>query len=146
MMITKGIILTAHCMKVTSLPASARNLTAVAFGGVPIGVPMPPMLAAIGIESESPIFPLSSDGRTASTGARNASIIAAVAVLLMNIEKTAMTIRNPRSTDLGFFPKGASINLARVTSSPYFCAMIASTKPPRNSMTTGSAKAAMRDL
>ena len=139
--ITNGIIRRAHSENETSKPASARNLTAVAFGGVPIGVPMPPRLAATGIASERPILPLSSLGRTASTGARNASIIAAVAVLLINIEKMAITTRKPSSTHFGFVPKGFSIMRARVTSRPYFDAIIASTNPPRKSITTGSANA-----
>ena len=93
------------------------------------------------MESASPILPLSPSGRAESTGVSRASIIAAVAVLLMNMEKMEITRRKPRSTILGFFPKGASRILASVTSSPYLDAMMASTKPPRKSITTGSAKA-----
>ena len=74
------------------------------------------------------------------------SIMAAVAVLLINIENTAITTRKPRSTILGLVPKGLRRNLAMVTSRPYFSAMIARTKPPRKSMTTGSANEAIRDL
>ena len=145
-MTTNGIMRMAHSPKVTSLPASARNFTAVAFGGVPIGVPMPPRLAATGMDSARPIRPLSSLGRAASTGARKASIIAAVAVLDINIEKMAITSRKPSRTILGLVPKGLSRKRARVTSRPYFSAIMASTKPPRNSITTGSAKEAIRLL
>ena len=112
-------------------------------GGVPIGVPIPPMFAATGIASESPILPLSSDGRVPRTGARKASIIAAVAVLDMNIEKMEITIRKPSRTMRGLVPKMDSRARPMVTSSPYFSAMMASTKPPMNSITTGSAKEAM---
>ena len=130
-------------MNEISALASARKRTAVAFGGVPIGVPIPPRLAATGIDSARPIFPLSSDGSVDKTGARKANIMAAVAVLLMNIEKTEITIRKPKRTIFGLVPK--MLNRARpiVTSSPYFSAMIARTKPPRKSMTTGSANEAI---
>ena len=66
--------------------------------------------------------------------------MAAVAVLLMNIENTEMMMRNPSSTIFGLVPKMLSNDFARVTSSPNLSAMIASTNPPRNSITTGSAK------
>ena len=130
----------AQLAKVTSKPASPRNLTAVAFGGVPMVVPIPPTLAATGIESARPTFPLSSSGRPRRTGVSRASIIAAVAVLLMNMENRAMTTRNARRTDQDFL-NGFRRKRARVTSRPYLVAMLASTNPPRKSMTTGSAKA-----
>ncbi len=85
-------------------------------------------------------------GRTASTGARKASIIAAVAVLLMNIEKMEITVRNPSNTIFGLVPKGLSRKRAKVRSKPNFSAMMASTNPPRKSITTGSAKADMMFL
>ena len=78
-----------------------------------------------------------------STGARKASIIAAVAVLLMNIEKMAITMRKPSRTIFGFLPNRPSRTLAIAASIPYLEAMMASTKPPRKSITTGSAKEAM---
>ena len=84
----------------------------MALGGVPIGVPIPPRLAAIGIARASEILPPPSLGKVARTGVRKVSIIAAVAVLLMNIEKIPITRRTPRRTILGFVPKGLSITLA----------------------------------
>ena len=125
--------------KVTSIPACSRYPFAVALGGVPIGVPMPPRLAATGMDRARPILPLSSTGSFESTGARRVSIIAAVAVLLMNIENTEIMIRKPRSTNCGLVPKSFSSARAMVTSRLYFSAIMASTKPPRKSMTTGSA-------
>ena len=118
----------------------------MAFGGVPIGVPIPPMFAAIGIARASEILPPPSFGSVARTGVRKVSIIAAVAVLLMNIEKIPMTSRTPRRTVLGFVPKGLSITFASCTSRPTFVAANARTKPPRKSMMTGSANAAMISL
>ena len=84
----------------------------MAFGGVPIGVPIPPRFAAIGMASAKEIRPPPSLGNVARTGVRNVSIIAAVAVLLMNIENIPMTSRTPRRTVFGFFPKGLSITFA----------------------------------
>ena len=98
------------------------------------------------MESASPTLPVSSSGRLLSTGARKASIIAAVAVLLMNMENTLMTMRNPRRTTLGFFPKSPRRNFAITASIPYLEATMASTKPPMKSITTGSAKEAIMDL
>ena len=54
--------------------------------------------APIGIAKASAAHPFSSCGRDLSTGARNVSIIAAVAVLLTNIEKIAVTSIKPKST------------------------------------------------
>ena len=71
---------------------------AIALGGVPIGVPIPPILAATGIAMAKPIFPFPSAGRDFKTGVRNVSIMAAVAVLLRNMEKTAVTIIKPNRT------------------------------------------------
>ena len=108
-----------------------------------MGVPIPPRLAATGILSARPILPLSSAGSLESTGVSRASIMAAVAVLLMNMENTEIMMRKPSSTISGLVPNSFRRARARVTSSPYFSAMIASTKPPRNSITTGSAMEAM---
>ena len=65
--------------------------------------------------------------------------MAAVAVLLMNMEKMEIMMRKPSSTISGLVPKIFRSARAKVTSRPYFSAMMASTKPPRNSITTGSA-------
>ena len=79
---------------------------AIALGGVPIGVPIPPMLAAIGIDIARLIRPPPFSGRVLITGARNASIMAAVAVLLINIDIMLISTRNPSSTFLDLWPKG----------------------------------------
>ena len=121
-------------------------LRAIALGGVPIGVPIPPMLAEIGIASARAVFPFPSAGRALRTGPRKVSIIAAVAVLLKNIENTPVTMRKPRSTNLGFLPKGLSITRARKRSRPVFDAAIARTNPPMKSMMIGSAKQCSSDL
>ena len=109
---------THHSPKEMSMPACSRAPFAVAFGGVPIGVPIPPRFAATGMERARPTLPLSSAGSLESTGVRRASIIAAVAVLDMNIEKTAIISRKPSRTISGLVPKSFSRARARVTSRP----------------------------
>ncbi len=78
----------------------------MAFGGVPIGVAIPPILAATGIESVKAIRPLPSGGSCLNTGVRKVSIIAAVAVLETNIENKPVIRIKPKSTLSDFFPKG----------------------------------------
>ena len=113
---------------------------AIALGGVPIGVPIPPTLAPTGIAIVRATLPLPFAGRLLSTGVRNASIIAAVAVLERNIEKIPVTRRKPSNTFSDFVPNGLSSTFASFTSRPLFVAAMASTKPPMNSMITGCAK------
>ena len=115
----------------------------MALGGVPIGVAIPPILAATGILNVSAIRPFPFAGKAANTGVRNVSIMAAVAVLDTNIEKTPVISRKPSNTVSLLLPNGRMRLRARRTSRPDFVAAIASTKPPRNSMITGLAKVAM---
>ena len=118
----------------------------MAFGGVPIGVPIPPRLAAIGMARARAILPFPSGGRVFRTGARKVSIIAAVAVLLMNIENMPITSRKPRRTNSDFLPNGFRRTRANWTSIPTLVAAIARMNPPRNSIITGSANVARMDL
>ena len=74
------------------------------------------------------------------------SIIAAVAVFDTNIENRPVTNRKPRRTISLRVPKGFSSTLANCASSPVFVAAMASTKPPMNSMMTGSANEAITPL
>ena len=80
------------------------------------------------------------------TGAKKANIIAAVAVLLMNIDITLISVRKPKSTNFGFVPKGLSSTRARYKSRPTLLAAIASTNPPKKSMIVGSANEAISSL
>ena len=116
---------------------------AIALGGVPMGVAIPPRLAATGILSVSAIRPLPDAGRAANTGVRKVNIMAAVAVLLTNIEKTPVMSKKPNKTFSLFFPKGFIRFFANNTSNPDFVAAIAKIKPPKKSMITGLAKVAM---
>ena len=145
-MITKGIILTAHSANCIEIPLLSRTPTAVAFGGVPMGVPIPPILAARGMARARPVLPFSFSGNVESTGARKVRNTAAVAVSLINIEKVAITQSKPRSTDFGFLPKGFRRIRANLTSIPYLEETAARTNPPRNSITTGSEKARISSL
>ena len=72
--------------------------------------------------------------------------MAAVAVLLRNIENTAVTSINPNSTYRDCVPKGFSMTRANNTSNPLLVAAIARMNPPINSMMIGSAKQCIIDL
>ena len=109
-------------------------------GGVPIGVIIPPRLAPTGIASARAMRPLPSAGKDFNTGVRNASIMAAVAVLLTNAEKIAVTRMKPSRTTSERVPKGLRSTRARATSSFTFVKPIASTKPPMKSMMVGLEK------
>ena len=65
-MITSGAMKAIQCMKsiFISRPAgSLRYLSAMRLGGVPIGVPIPPRLAATGIDIVKAMRPLPLAGR-----------------------------------------------------------------------------------
>ena len=113
------------------------------FGGVPIGVPIPPKLAANGIDIVSAMRPFPFAGNDANTGARNVSIRAAVAVFEINIEKIPVMNRKPSSTFSLFFPKGRIIFLANSVSRPDFDAAMARIKPAKNNIIIGSANDAI---
>ena len=123
----------------------SRILFAIALGGVPIGVPIPPIFAPIGMARRSAVRPFAS-GIAFNTGAKKAIIIAAVAVLLTNIEKKPVMRMKPRSTLVLFLPKGFKRMRASVTSRPVFVAAIANINPPRKRMIMGSAKVAITSL
>ena len=144
--ITSGTIIIIqweNVMPMFSPVGSLRYFKANTFGGVPIGVPIPPKLAPTGMAIVSAILPLPFAGSALNTGVRKVSIIAAVAVLEMNMENTPVMRRKPKSTFSLFCPKGfISVRAAR-TSRPLLVAAIANTKPPKNKMIVGSAKHAM---
>ena len=146
---TNGSMNDIHCPKpIPRLSPSGllRNLRAMALGGVPIGVAIPPRLAATGIESVRATRPLPSGGSTFISGARNVSIIAAVAVLLTNMEKMPVTMIKPKRTFSLFVPKGRNRVFARNMSRWDFDAAIARINPPRNNIIIGSAKVAIISL
>ena len=78
---------------------------ATALGGEPMGVPIPPMFAANGMHRTSAVLPKSSFGNIRRTGVTIVIINAVVAVLLMNIEKTAVITIIPSMTNFGVHQK-----------------------------------------
>ena len=89
---------------------------ATALGGEPMGVPIPPMFAANGMHRTSAVLPKSSCGNSRRTGVTIVIINAVVAVLLMNIEITAVITIIPSMTNFGDSPKGLRNTRARLTS------------------------------
>jgi hypothetical protein len=82
----------------------ARYVIAIAFGGVPIGVPRPPRLHANGMESAIAMENPEPFGIWRMIGKITANIIAAVAVLLIHMEKKAeISITNSNKRDA--FPR-----------------------------------------
>ena len=143
---TSGNINIIHVPKPMSMFSPSgllRYFKAIMLGGVPMGVPIPPRLAATGILNVSAMRPLPLAGRAANTGVRKVSIMAAVAVLLTNMENTPVMSKKPNSTFSLLRPKGLIMERASRTSSPDLEAAMARMKPPKKSMITGSAKEAM---
>ncbi|OPZ08244.1 MAG: hypothetical protein BWZ10_02696 [candidate division BRC1 bacterium ADurb.BinA364] len=120
-------------------PSCANMLAATALGGVPIIVPMPPILAANGTARTRAFLNGSRPSNREKIGARIAIIIAVVAVLDMNIENSAVVQITPSKTMLGRVPKGLMKARARRVSSPCFVAATARMNPPKNNTSTGEA-------
>ncbi|CSA24603.1 Uncharacterised protein [Vibrio cholerae] len=139
---TNGIPNAIHSANVIKL-SPTKYFNAIALGGVPMGVPIPPILAATGIQSANATRPGSLGPKTAITGVKIESIMAVVAVFDINIENTAVIIIKPNITYFGLLPNGLSSTRAKLTSSRYLVAAIARKKPPKNSMIIGLAKVAM---
>ena len=81
-----------------------------------MGVPIPPIFAANGIHKTSVVLTKSSFGNSGKTGVTIVIINAVVAVLPMNIEKTAVMIIIPSMTNFWDSPKGLRNTRARFTS------------------------------
>ena len=145
-MTTNGVMNIIHSPKPSPMfspSGSLRYFRAMVLGGVPMGVPIPPRLAANGMLSAMAMRPLPSGGNCRNTGVRNVSIMAAVAVLDTNMENRPVMRINPSSTLSLLLPKGFSSTFASCASSPVLVAAMARINPPMNSMMTGSAKVAM---
>ena len=137
----KGNAIIIQCTKETEMPASPKAPTAIALGGVPTGVPMPPTFAASGIARASPARALPR-GRTPRMGITTVNMVAVVAVLDMNMDSTAVMSISPRVVMRADSGKGRSITAARLWSRPYFSAPSAIMKPPMNRIITGFARVA----
>ena len=128
------------------LDVPCKYFSAIALGGVPIGVPIPPILAANGIHKAKAVR-LGSFGLSSTiTGAKIESIMAVVAVLDINIENIAVISIKPNIIFLGLSPKGFKNTLARFTSKRYLVAAIAKKKPPKNNIIIGLANVAMMSV
>src|SRR6056297_4155907 len=94
--------------KATVRPCWFSAAITTAFGGVPIGVAIPPMFAANGMQSAMPIRAGSPDSILAKIGMITVIIIAVVAVLLIKAERTAVTAIKPSIIVEVRLPKGAN--------------------------------------
>jgi hypothetical protein len=117
-------------------PLAARAPTAMAFGGLPRIVAIPPVVAAIGMPRMSPLATGEPFPSRASSGVSAATTIAVVAVFEISIEKTMVIIIRPKRTRRGWSPHIFSVS--RMTSSSSFVLVIAFArkKPPIISQTT----------
>ena len=143
---TNGTPKAIHSPKLMGSGELLINFSAIAFGGVPIGVPIPPRFAAIGMARIKAVLPLSSLGNNFKKGKTIASIIAVVAVLLINIEKHALKVIIPKRMIFGFLPNRLRRIPEMFWSSLYFVAALARKNPPRNSRITGAASVAIISL
>ena len=87
-----------------------------------MGVPIPPILAANGIQRTSAFLNGSPESTCARSGTVSVIIMAVVAVLLIHIEKIAVIAISPSITVLGFEPNIFSTLLASARSIPTFTA------------------------
>ena len=78
----------------------------MALGGVPMGVPMPPMLAAKGTPRARPTRNLSPASRRWMIGRTTAMMVAVVAVLLIHIERMPVMSMRPSRTQRGLAAEG----------------------------------------
>ena len=136
----KGTAMSIQSTKDTRMPCSASAPIAIAFGGVPTGVPMPPTLAASGIDSATPARALPA-GSVLRIGMTTANIVAVVAVFDMNMLSTAVISMSPSTVRRALSGKGRNMIAARLRSSPNFSAPCAIMNPPRKRMMTGWASA-----
>ena len=76
----------------------------MAFGGEPIGVPMPPMFEANGIPRIIALLNGSFPGNVLTTGRATVIMSAVVAVLEIHIDRKAQSTIIPSSTAAGLLP------------------------------------------
>ena len=137
--ITRGVASSIQVEKVILIPCSRSAVRAIAFGGVPIGVAIPPIFAATGIDNAIHFLNASSGFSTMTIGTTIVIIIAVVAVLLINADSNAVESIIPRQTILGLDPNGLIRRRVRLLSIPYLTAAVASENPPKKSIMIGFA-------
>ena len=116
------------------MPLSPNKPTAIAFGEVPIMVPIPPMVAAIEMPSNKAL--LSPDLLVVNKGIRAATIIAVVAVADITIEKTIAVNMKAITMFLGFVPEIFNVSFKSCTSNLVFVIAAARKKPPSSNQIT----------
>ena len=105
-----------------------------------MGVAIPPVFAATGIHKINALIPTCSFEQGHIIGLTRASIITVVAVLDINIEKTAVINIRPSIMNLGWAPKGRSRTRAKFLSKSYFEAAMARVNPPIKRIIIGEEK------
>ena len=111
--------------------------TAIALGGDPMMVPMPPRFAATAIPKKIPRGFRSSGVAPAASGPNTAIIMAAVAVLDMNMLNRKVPPITQANKRVGRGPTRASSAVAICRSKPVLAQPRAKTKPPKNSQIKG---------
>src|SRR5258705_1758139 len=118
------------------MPIFSNAPTAIRFGGLPMMVPMPPVVAAIGTPNNKAfdipdLFP-----REFKSGMIEATTIAVAAVFDISMEAIIVVVIKPISSFLGLDPEIFSVNLNKATSNFVFVIAAARKKPPSMSQIT----------
>ena len=116
------------------MPLSPNKPTAIAFGEVPIIVPIPPMVADIEMPSNRAL--LSPDLLVVNKGIRAATIIAVVAVADITIENTIAVNMKAITMFLGFVPEIFNVSFKSCTSNLVLVIAAARKKPPSSNQIT----------
>ena len=115
---TIGTPIVIQPRNVISCPDCSRKPIAMALGGEPIGVPIPPILDANGMPRIIAFLNGSFPGKVFTTGIATAIISAVVAVLDIHIERNAHMTIIPSRTAAGLVPTRCSSFLDSQASMP----------------------------
>ena len=119
-----------HCRKSMGMPLFSKIPTAIALGGVPIMVPIPPVVAAMAIPKSKALVVPDSFPNDFKSGRTAAITMAVVAVLLINIDATIVVSINPISKFTGLAPENFIVNLKSASSSLVLVIAAARKNPP----------------
>ena len=137
MTIAVGAPIIIHSTKSISLPNPEATPAAMALGGLPMMVPMPPTEAAIGMATIRALAKGSLRPSCRTSGSTAPIIKTVVEVLEMNIDATPLVIITASSTIAGRVPAGLMASRNRWRSSPVRDNPSAMKKPPSISQITG---------
>src|SRR3989338_7062480 len=93
MTITNGTVIIIHWKKWISMPKFCNSPSAMALGGGPMGVPIPPMLHPNAMLKRIALLNGSSFDNSRKIGLHRVKIIAADAVFEIHTEKNALMIK-----------------------------------------------------